>query len=617
MRKRYIPVLFLSALLLVVSLMSCKTVEVPAEYNITYVLDGGAWNQNLFVPSTYTAGGTSYNVSDPVRRGYTFAGWIVAKADGSIIAKGVKDYEIDTSVGSDLTLTARWEPITYSIDYDESIVELHDPEPVDEVPEGPIFRTTYTVEDADFILPDPPAKEGMDFLGWKEKSDARDPYTRYLVLTSRAVDYVFEAVWQYHTYSISYDLAGGEWDGDEPETSFIMTDGKIRVPAPYREDYDFLGWKVKGSDDEPSRHYSVDSAVCMDVELEAVWEAHCYSIKLIYSDEKGDRSTLYYTTLDEPFQLPAAERNAYIFAGWYAEGSDEEPALEYTIDPSKGGNLIFRAAWTPVVYRIEYDLAGGYLPYDLENPDTYTIESDSFTLIEPYKENYVFLGWIISGDKELTLNNPLRIHRGSYGDIKLYAIFQWRDVELGDVTSMQQMVPEVGKYNIPRPNWVVKVPEEDGWHYEKGYAKADSFNDAMSLATKKALLAVAEWSGTDAYEYFYSDGTESSDDVYIDTGSKVQGREIAEYWEDSEGGIWVLVRVPVEKEEEFDFSFFDNLFDNYDYDYDYDYDSDDYNYDYDNDYGNEDIDWSATDDAEEDGTDNLDLLSLLNLLFGE
>ena len=603
MRKRYIPVLFLSALLLVVSLMSCKTVEVPAEYNITYVLDGGAWNQNLFVPSTYTAGGTGYVVGDPVKRGYTFIGWIVAKADGTIVSKGTKNYEIDTSLGSDLTLAARWEPVKYSIDYDESIVELHDPEPVVEVPAGPIFRTTYTVEDADFILPEPEAKEGMDFLGWKEKSDVRDPNTRYLVLTSRAVDYVFEAVWQYHTYSISYDLAGGEWDGTEPEKSYIMTDGDIRIPAPYREDYDFMGWKVKGSDEEPSRHYAVDCSDCADITLEAVWEAHYYSIKLINSDEKGDRTMLYYTVLDEPFQLPVPERDAYIFAGWYAEDSDEEPELEYTIDPSKGGNLVFRAAWTPVVYRIEYDLAGGYLPYDLENPDTYTIESDSFTLIEPRKDNYVFLGWIISGDRELTLNNPLRIRRGTCGDIKLYAIFQWRDVELGDVTSMQQMIPEVGKNNIPRPNWVVKVPEDDYWHYEKGYAKADSFNASLNQATKKALLAVAEWSGTDAYEFYYNDGTEVSDDMYIDTGSTVKGREIAEYWEDAEGGIWVLVRIPVEKEEDYTYELFD------------DYDFSDYYYDKDYDY--EDIDWSATDDAEEDGTDNLDLLSLLNLLFGE
>jgi uncharacterized repeat protein (TIGR02543 family) len=603
MKKRYVPVLFLSALVLILVAVSCKTVEVPAEYNITYVLDGGAWNQNLFVPATYTAGGEGYNIPDPVKRGYDFAGWLVATADGTIVARGSKSHVIDTSLNSDITMAARWEPVKYTLSYSESIVELTEPEPVVEVPEGPIFRTTYTVEDLDFILPEPEPKQGLDFLGWKEKSEDRNPNTKYLVLTSRAVDYYFEAIWTYHTYSITYDLAGGEWEEDaEPETSFIMTDGKIRIPAPYRQDYDFVGWKVKDSEEEPSRHYSVDSADCTDIVLEAVWEPHYYSIKLVYTEAKGDRTTLYYTILDEPFLLPEAERDGYTFAGWYAEDSDEEPSLSYMFDTAAGGNYVFRAAWTPLVYHIEYELGGGYLPFDLENPDTYTIETDSFTLIEPYKDNYVFLGWIISGDRELTLNNPLRIRRGTTGDIKLYAIFQWKSVELGDVTSMQQMLPELGANGIPRPNWVVKVPADDYWHYEKGYATADTFYEALNLATKKALLAVAEWCGTDAYEYYFNSGTEGFDDLYIDTGSRVVGREIAEYWEDADGGVWVLLRVPADsKGEEFSYSLFDS-YDDYDYDYDYDY---------------EDFDWFSSDDTGEDDSDGYGLLDLLNLLFGE
>lgn len=601
MRKRYIPILVISALVLVLSLMSCKTVEAPAEYSITYILDGGAWRENRFIPSTYTSADSGYRIPDPEKTGYTFAGWTVYSAEGTIISRGTGNFEIDTSLATDLTLMASWNPVTYTISYDDTIVELHEPEPVVEIPEEPLFRTSYTVEDTDFLLPDPPAQAGLDFLGWKEKSDAMDPHTRYLVITSRARDYVFEAVWQYHTYSISYDLAGGTWDGDEPDTSFIATDGKIRIPAPVREDYDFLGWKVSGSDNEPSKHYFVDSSECSDIALEAVWETHRYSIRLLGTDMKGEKATLYYTILDEPFLLPVPEKDAYTFAGWYPDGSEEEPVVEYTVDPSAGGNLVFRAAWAPVVYHIEYELAGGYLPYDLENPDTYTIDTDTFTLIEPRKDNYVFLGWIISGDRELTLNNPLRIRRGTSGDIKLYAIFQWKDVGLGDVTSMQQMVPEVGKDNIPRPNWVVKVPEDDYWHYEKGYGKADSFYDSLTLATKKALLAVAEWYGTDACEYYYSDGTDSSDDLYVDTGARVRGREIAEYWEDSEGGVWVLLRVPAE----YDDGDFFTIFDSYDDDFgDFDW--------------SDDFEWSEDDfTALDEDMENIDLFSLITLLFGE
>ena len=617
MRKRYIPILILSALVLVLSIVSCKTVEAPVEYSVTYILNGGAWRTNLYVPSVYMSNGSSYKVPDPEKTGYTFSGWTAYSAENTIIAREAKGFVVDPSYATNLTLAAAWEPVVYSIDYDETIVELHDPEPVVEVPEGPIYKYSYTVEDADFLLPEPLPKAGLDFLGWKEKDGDMDPYVRYLVVTSKAVDYVFEAVWQYHTYSISYDLAGGQWDEEEPVTSFILTDGEIRIPAPYREHYDFLGWRIKGSDDTPYVNCFIDSADCTDFELEAVWKAHEYSIRLNYSDMRGDWSVMYYTILDEPFKLPVPAKESYDFAGWYAEGSDEKPVIDYTFNPSEGGNCSFWAAWTPEVFHIEYDLAGGYLPFDIENPATYTIDTESFTLVAPCKDHYVFLGWVISGDKNLTLHSSLTIEEGTTGDMKLYAIFQWRDVELGDVTMMMQHSPVLGKNDIPRPNWVVKVPEDDIWHYEKGYAKAGTFYDTLTLATKKAILAVAEWCGTDAYEYYYSNGTVSTDDLYLDTVATVRGREIAEYWEDAEGGVWVLVRVPADMndEDDFNFSFFDLFgnydYDDYDYDYDYDYDDSD-RFTTDDSYDNPD---SYTADYSEDSDDYL--FDLLTLLFGE
>ena len=610
MRKRYLPILIVSALVLVLSIVSCKTEVPPVEYSVTYDLNGGAWKQNLFVPSSYMSNDESvYRIPDPERRGYDFAGWTVSSVEGAVIARDAKDFVVEPSLGANLILSAKWKPVTYTISYDETIVESLEPEPVIVVavePEGPIFRTTYTVEDVDFILPEPLPKTGLDFLGWREKPEETIPNMKYLVITSRARNYVFEAVWMYHEYNISYDLAGGTWDGEVPVTSFIMTDEAIRIPAPVRDDYDFIGWKVKDSGDEPSVHYFVDCAGCADVALEAVWAPHRYTISLVNPDVKDDIITLGYTIQDDPFVLPALESPYYTFAGWYEEGSGNDPVVDYLFTPADGGDYVFLAAWAPVVYHIEYDLAGGYLPYDIVNPDTFTIETESFTLVEPRKENYVFLGWIISGDKNLTLYNPLTIEEGSVGDIKLYAIFQWRSVELGDVTSMQQMLPVLGKYGIPRPNWVVSVPEDDYWHYEKGYAKADTFTETMNLAKKQALLAVAEWCGTDVFEYYYSDGETSTDDRYIDTAAGVYGREVAEYWEDSEGGVWVLLRVPAYQNGLYRYSFFD--YDGYD---DCDY-LDDYD-DYEEYEEYEDFDqWFTNDDEDDD-----EILSLLTLLFGE
>ena len=109
-----------------------------------------------------------------------------------------------------------------------------------------------------------------------------------------------------------------------------------------------------------------------------------------------------------------------------------EPLQAYVVDTTAGGELEFTAVWTPTVYNIEYELAGGYYTYDVTNPTTYTVESGTFRLANPQKDNYVFLGWIRSGDKSLELQKNYTVRKGSSGDLKLYAVFQWKDEESGD-----------------------------------------------------------------------------------------------------------------------------------------------------------------------------------------
>ena len=404
-----------------------------------------------------------------------------------------------------------------------------------------------------------------------------------------------ETVVEQSGYRITYILNGGSWpeDADVPAAQAAEGDN-LTIPSPVLKDYDFIGWRIAGSEDKPVRNYVITLASEHDVSLEAVWKAHSYDVRLHTAGGKLDEKSMTYTILDQPFELPVPVRDCYDFVGWVADGSTEEPSVSYVVDPTAGGDLAFTAVWTPTVYKIEYELADGYYTYDITNPTTYTVESNTFRLVDPQKDNYVFLGWIKSGDKSLELQKHYTIRKGSSGDIKLYAVFQWKDVEVGDVTDMQQMIPEWGKDNIPRPNWVVKVPETDGYHYEKGYAKADTLYDSILLATKQALLAVAEWSGASAKAtYSDADGV-TSEERNVGSEAAIAGREIVEYWEDAQGGVWVLVSVP-------------NIYgwaDSYDWSED-DWSSEDWSED----------DWSSEDWSSDD-CDDSDFFNLFQLLFG-
>lgn len=76
--------------------------------------------------------------------------------------------------------------------------------------------------------------------------------------------------------------------------------------------------------------------------------------------------------------------------------------------------------WQPINYTLEYALDGG--EYESEgNPESYTIETESFKLINPVKANYTFLGWVEDGSDNQTPNNNLTIAKGTTGNKKFIA----------------------------------------------------------------------------------------------------------------------------------------------------------------------------------------------------
>lgn len=98
----------------------------PVAYNITYNLDGGTNSKNN--PETYNV---LYGVEfeDPTRDGFTFEGWYISgkKADGinvgadAAFASTDDLYEkLKTRTTGDVTVTAKWKPITYTVEFDSN-----------------------------------------------------------------------------------------------------------------------------------------------------------------------------------------------------------------------------------------------------------------------------------------------------------------------------------------------------------------------------------------------------------------------------------------------------------------------------------------------------------------
>ena len=105
----------------------------------------------ITITSQQVVKGETVNLITPERAGYIFSGWYY---NGGKIESGVWEYDCD------VTLTARWEPINYSITYHTDGGTLPDN-----------YSETYTVlSDLPYTLPIP-IKQGFNFAGWYETAD--------------------------------------------------------------------------------------------------------------------------------------------------------------------------------------------------------------------------------------------------------------------------------------------------------------------------------------------------------------------------------------------------------------------------------------------------------------
>ncbi len=120
-------------------------------YTITYVTAGGTNVDAL----TYTIE-DAITLGSTTRTGYTFAGWKVTTANGNWTANATytAGQQIPAGMYGNVTLTAQWNVVEYSITYDLDGGTVSSANP-----------TKYTIESADITLNNP-TKANYVFVGW-------------------------------------------------------------------------------------------------------------------------------------------------------------------------------------------------------------------------------------------------------------------------------------------------------------------------------------------------------------------------------------------------------------------------------------------------------------------
>ena len=176
------------------------TGEVIGAYTVTFQSEGGSE-----VASQIRANTPADRPADPTKEGYTFIGWY----------NGESEWDFETPVTADLTLTAKWQVNQYTITFKpenggQDIVIKQD------------YGTAITA-------PANPTKTGYTFAGWD----------REIPTTVPAEDMTLTAKWQVNQYTITFKPENGGQD------IVIKQDygTAITAPAnPTKTGYTFAGW---------------------------------------------------------------------------------------------------------------------------------------------------------------------------------------------------------------------------------------------------------------------------------------------------------------------------------------------------------------------------------------
>ena len=284
-------------------------------YTLTYDLDGGEWENDTTY--TYTK---KYNEevevkADPTKEGYTFAGWTSAEVE-------VVDGKF-TMPAKDVTLKAKWNVNKYTIkwvNWDDSEVRTDT-----EVPYG-----------TELEVPEDPTRAADDQYTYTFKDWTPEVKTVTGDATYQAT-YTKEA----NTYTLTYDLDGGEWENDTTYTYPKKYNEEVEVKAdPTKEGYTFAGWTsaevevVNGKFKMPAKN----------VTLKAQWKANIYNVT--YDLDGGEWTE---TTNEFPYEYKATvevvktvpTREGYKFSGWRSE----EVTIENDAFTMPAKDVVLKAVW--------------------------------------------------------------------------------------------------------------------------------------------------------------------------------------------------------------------------------------------------------------------------------
>ncbi len=471
-------------------------------YSINYALDGGVVEGN---PSSYTYNTETFTLNNPTKTGYIFEGWT-----GTDITGTSKEVTVEKGSIGDRTYTATWSPITYTITYNMNGGSNPDSNPI-----------TYTINDT-FTLAQP-TKLGATFAGWT--GDSINGTSKNVVISAGSTgNLVFNATWDVSSFAITYNLAGGAYykDGaviNNPNPSSYSVDSDpITLINPTKAGYTFLGW-TGANLSAVTEYVTIPSGSTGTRNYIANWQVINYNINYTLGDgaQVGIANPTSYNIETPTFTLNNPVRAGYVFLGWTGTGL-EKATLSVTINKGTYGNRGYTATWSVDEFTISCNLNNGEL--EVQNPSTYTINSNPITLNNPTRVGYKFKGWSGTGITGTGIAETVVIPTGSTGDRVYTANWELETYTityiLGDGASPTVANPET--YNYLSSPITLYPPQYPGYAFlgwESDYYEGREISVTIPTNSTGDKVFTAVWEkGVYSITYDLDGGTATNPDEY-------------------------------------------------------------------------------------------------------
>ena len=399
--------------------------------------------------------GENVKLITPERQGYEFSGWYY---NGNKITDGVWKYD------GDITLTARWEIIYYSVTYNTDGGTMPDN-----------HMETFTVEsNLPYTLP-VPVKQGHNFAGWYENADlSGQPITE--IPENGLRDYTLYAKYTVDRtpHTLTYDL---NYDGAPLITQQVIKGENVNMIAPERRGYEFSGWYYNGNKITDGVWKYDD-----DITITARWEIIYYSVT--YNTDGGTMPDSFMRTFtaesELPYTLPVPKKLGYDFAGWY-ENADlsGQSITEIPENGLRDYTLYAKYTVDNTPHTLTYDLNYNGAPTTTQQ----VITGENVKLITPERRGYEFSGWYYNGNK---------ITDGVWkydGDITLTA--RWKIINYsvtyntdGGTMPNNHMETFTVESNLP---YTLPIPVKQGYNFAGWYENADLSGQPITEIPENSL----------------------------------------------------------------------------------------------------------------------------------